>query len=403
MSEFGFLPSFPLPSSAVLLFGTLMLAGLVGGWAVERFLSLPRIAGYVITGLVLGPGGVSLLDPGTLQDARIFVDIALGLVLYDLGHRIRLRWLVRERWLLVTGVSEGFAAFAAIFAVLLFIGEAALPAAMAATIGMASSPAVVLVVARDLRAEGQVTERALNLVAINSGLAVLVFTLLISYAHLEQDAGWAVAAAHPAYLLLGSALLGLAMGLLGIALARWIGKREDAQLILVLALIAVTTGLARQLNLSVILALLALGVFSRNLDRRHAMLPVELGHAFQFFVAVLFVLTGASLRLDALLPTAMGVGLYVLARLVAKMTVIGTLSRLSGLSFRQGVLLGLSQLPMAGTAIVLVESTASFYPEFGIRLAGMVFAAVALLEILGPVATQVAFKLAGEAGGAREQ
>ncbi len=403
MSEFGFLPSFPLPSSAVLLFGTLMLAGLVGGWAVERFLSLPRIAGYVITGLVLGPGGVSLLDPGTLHDARIFVDIALGLVLYDLGHRIRLRWLVRERWLLVTGVSEGFAAFAAILAVLLFIGEAALPAAMAATIGMASSPAVVLVVARDLRAEGQVTERALNLVAINSGLAVLVFTLLISYAHLEQDAGWAVAAAHPAYLLLGSALLGLAMGLLGIALARWIGKREDAQLILVLALIAVTTGLARQLNLSVILALLALGVFSRNLDRRHAMLPVELGYAFQFFVAVLFVLTGASLRLDALLPTAMGVGLYVLARLAAKMTVIGTLSRLSGLSFRQGVLLGLSQLPMAGTAIVLVESTASFYPEFGIRLAGMVFAAVALLEILGPVATQVAFKLAGEAGGAREQ
>jgi len=403
MSEIGFLPSFPLPFSAVLLFGSLMLAGVVGGWLVERFLGLPRIAGYVITGLFLGPTGAGVLDPETLHGARIFVEIALGLVLYDLGHRLRVRWLLRERWLLATGVLESFATFAAIFAALVMTGESSLPAAIAAAIGMAASPAVVLVVARDLQSEGQVTERALNLVAINSGLAVLVLTLLISYAHLARDAGWAVAAAHPAYLLLGSVLLGLAMGLLGIVLARWIGKREDAQFILVVALIAVTTGLAQQLNLSLILGLLALGLFSRNLDRGHAMLPVELGYAFQLFVAVLFVLTGASLRLEALGPAAAVVGLYVLARLAAKTLVIGALSRLSGLSLRQGALLGLSQLPMAGAAIVLVESTTSFYPEFGAGLAGVVLAAIALLEILGPIATQLAFRLAGEAGGAVRQ
>jgi Kef-type K+ transport system membrane component KefB len=130
---------------------------------------------------------------------------------------------------------------------------------------------------------------------------------------------------------------------------------------------------------------------------------VELGYAFQLFVAVLFVLTGASLRLEALGPAAAVVGLYVLARLAAKTLVIGALSRLSGLSLRQGALLGLSQLPMAGAAIVLVESTTSFYPEFGAGLAGVVLAAIALLEILGPIATQLAFRLAGEAGGAVRQ
>lgn len=403
MSEFGFLPSIPSPAGEVLLFGTLLLAGLLGGWAADRFLAFPRIAGYVVIGLALGPEGMNLLDAGMLREARIFLDIALGLVLFDLGHRIRLRWLLREKWLLATGVLESIAAFAAIFAALRFIGEASLPAAMAAAIGMAASPAVVLVVARDLRAEGQVTERALNLVAINSGLAVLVFTLLISYAHLERDAGWAVAAAHPAYLLVGSSVLGLAVSLLTITLARWIGKREDTQLILVLAAIAVTTGLAQQLNLSVILGLLALGFFSRNLDRRHAILPVELGYPFHLFMVVLFVLTGASLMVGALLSLALGVSLYVLARWAAKMVVIGALSRLSGLSLRQGALLGLSQLPMAGTAIVLVDSTASFYPQFGARLAGLVLGAVAILEILGPIATQLSLRLAGEAGGAERK
>jgi hypothetical protein len=60
-------------------------------------------------------------------------------------------------------------------------------------------------------------------------------------------------------------------------------------------------------------------------------------------------------------------------------------------------LLSLALLPMSGLAVVMVLDTQSLYPAFGGELAAVVLTAVAVLEILGPIATQFALKRAGEA------
>ena len=52
---------------------------------------------------------------------------------------------------------------------------------------------------------------------------------------------------------------------------------------------------------------------------------------------------------------------------------------------------------MSGLAVVMVLDTAAMYPAFGGELAAVVLTAVAVLEILGPAATQVALRRAGEA------
>src|SRR5688500_11079322 len=97
MSAFDFLPSYPLPPNPVLLFGLLLLAGFAGGELVQR-LGLPRITGYVLIGLMLGSSGLGLVDTRLASEASMFVNIGLGIVLFELGRRLDLRWLWRDRW-----------------------------------------------------------------------------------------------------------------------------------------------------------------------------------------------------------------------------------------------------------------------------------------------------------------
>jgi hypothetical protein len=256
---------------------------------------------------------------------------------------------------------------------------------------------VVLLVAHELRAAGQVTERMLLITAVNSVFAYVALTLLLPFLHLEHAAAWSLAVLHPAWLLGGSLLAGAGASVLLLALARWLGKREDRQFILLVAVVVLAVGAARSLNLSVVVTLLTLGLLARNLDRRHVLLPLRFGYGGQLFFVILFVLTGASLHFAPLASVGLAVAAFIAARFAGKALALLALGGLSGVSAANAGLLSIALLPMSGTAVVMVLDTASLYPEFGDRLAAVVLSAVAVMELLGPLATQFALKRAGEA------
>ena len=394
-----FLPQYPFPPNPVLLFGLLLLAGVAGGELVKRVLKLPRIVGYVLIGLLLGASGSKLLDARLVAESWIFVEIALGLVLFELGRRLHFRWLRNDPWLLATGLLESVLAFGFLYLTLASFGVEPIYAAVAAAIGVSTSPAVVLLVAQELKADGQVTERALNLTALNSVVAFVLTTMLLSWIHHEYRAGWATVALHPVYLLGGSLALGFAASVVAIAASRWLGQRAERQFALLLALIVLTIGAARMLELSVLLALLALGVLTRNLDARHDVMTVDLSGVGQLFYVVLFVVSGATLELVELI---MGGGLaiaYVAARFAGKLIGVMSLAHLSGVRPGAALMLGVALMPMSGVALAMVHGTANLYPEFGARLAAIVLSAALILELIGPVAVQFALKRAGEAKG----
>lgn len=397
MTQLSFLPTFPFPAGPLALFGLLLLVGVIGGELVHRVLRLPRIVGYVLIGLALGSSGVNLLDPDLLDESWIFVEIALGLVLFELGRRLDFRWLRNDPWLLATGLLESALSFSFIFFSLSYFGVQPIYAAVAAAIGVSTSPAVVLLVAQELKAEGQVTERALNLVAMNSVIAFVLATMLVSWIHHEYQAGWTTVALHPVYLLGGSMVLGYVASGVAIALSRWLGKRVERQFVMLLALIALTIGAARMLELSVLIALLAFGVFSRNLDSRHDIVAVDLSGIGQIFYVVLFVMSGAKLQvLDLMTGGAIAV-VYVVARFAGKAIGVMSLTHFSGVRAGTAGLLCIALTPMSGLAVAMVQGAASLYPEFGAKLAAIVLSAVLILELLGPIAVQFALRRAGEA------
>ncbi len=397
MSALNYLPSFPLPPNPVLLFGLLLLAGFAGGEITRRILKLPRITGYVLTGLVLGMSGVGVIDHQLAREAQVFVDIAMGLILFELGRRLDFHWLRRDRWFAATAAAECALSFGCIYLALVYFDVQPLYATVAAAIGIATSPAVVMLVAQELRAEGQVTERALNLVAINSVVAFVLVTMLLSWIHLEYHAGWVTVLSHPVYLLAGSVLLGYVASWSAILFGRWLGKREELHLVMLLGLIVLAVGCAAMLKLSVLLSLLAFGVMVKNLDQDHDLMQVDTGKIGQLFFVVLFVVTGATLRTNELVTGGAIAAVYILARFVGKSVGVLSLAYFSGIRPGSGGLLAIALMPMSGLAIVMVHSTTGLYPEFGARLAAIVLSAVVILELIGPVVVQFALKKAGEA------
>lgn len=395
--DIAFLPQAP-GISRLMLLGILLLAALAAGEAVRRYAKVPRITGYVIIGALLGPEGAGLVDGDALFEMRLFVDLAIGLVVFELGRRLDAVWLRRNNWLVIGALAESVFCFWAIYAGLAFFGFTPLLAATAAAIGTATSPAVVILVSEELRSEGQITERLMLFTAVNTVFAYLLLALLLPFLHLEHHADWSTALLHPLYVFAGAAGAGAIASFFLLRMARWLGKKEDRQFLLQIAVVVITIGAAHTLKLSVPVALVTLGLLARNTDSGHDLVPVPYGHGGQVFFLILFVLTGASLEFHAFgVATAGAVAVYIVARFLGKAAAILLFGVASGIPRGGSGLLAIALLPLSGQAVVMVRDTVSLYPSFGRELAAVVLSAVVVLELLGPVATEFALRRAGEA------
>lgn len=397
MDDIGILPSFPFAASTLMLVGAILLFGLAAGELVTRLFRLPRITGFVAAGLLLGPDVSGVLDSAVLSELSIFADISLGLILFELGRRLNLRWFVHDPWLLASSLGESLLSFLFVYASLRFFDLEPLYAATAAAIAMATSPAVLIMIVNEQRAKGPLTERMMALTALNNVYAFLLLALLFGFVHLEHSAGGLRVVLHPLYMIAGSVGLGFLAFVIARTFARWLGKREDAQFAMLLGLIVGTVGCAISFNLSVLLALLAFGVFAKNLDRNHDLMAVEFGPGAQFFLVMLFVITGAGLQPSELAIAGLIGAAFVAARLAGKMLGIVLFAPLSGLARSKAMLLGVGMVPMSAIAVVMVQGASALYPEFGARLSAIVLSAVVILELVGPLATQWALRRSGEA------
>ena len=393
--NFAFLPSLPFTLSYPLLFGVLLVVGMLGG-ELARIARIPRIVGYVVVGLALGPlAGAVGLD-SLLDEARIFVDLALGLVLFDLGRRMDLQWMKRDWTIAAAGFAESLFAFFAVLATLLAFRFDPVKAGLAAAISMTTSPAVLMLLVHDLQSEGQVTERAMNLVALNGLSASILVTILLGSAHLEAQSQVEVAILHPLYLFLGSLALGAAMAWLSRTIARNIEKTREVHFALIAGMVVCAVGLATMLKLPVILALLSFGLFARNDDRSYDLLNVNLAPVGRLLYIVLFVITGASLPVGSLAAGGIVAVAVVAARAAGKFTGVLAIAPIGGLRMRQAIGLGAAVLPMSSLALLMLHDIARLFPSFATDFTAIILSAILMMEFVGPFAVQWGLRFAGE-------
>lgn len=398
MTSYVFFPTWPISLNVLTAIGLILIAGVLGAHFLRRLLpQVPAITGYVLTGILIGPSALNLVDASLLSDISLLVDLALGLVLFELGRRVDYKWMLREKGLLLTGIVLSSVTFFVLFILLTQFGVSKLIACMVAALGMATSPAVILNVVREVKAEGQVSERMLNIVVIGNALAFVVLSIALAAVHVEYAAGWENYLLQPLYLLLGSTLLGWLISRLLVLIGKWLRRERQGQLILILALIAATVGIAVMLHLSALIALLAFGIASRHQDAQHTIEEPDLSQFGNLLYIVLFVFAGAQLELGHLASLWPIVLTFIVVRLAITIGVTTALARTNRLSTRNGALLGVGLTPLSGFNIIMVQHAVGYYPQFGLQLSALVVSILVILELLGPICTRVALVMSDEA------
>jgi len=394
--QFDFLPSWPLEAPPSLWVAVALIAAVLIGELLARTGWLPRMTGYVLTGLVAGPGMLAVVGGSPISDWRVIIELALGILLFELGTRVNLRWLMTNRWLVVSSLFEASLTFAAVFLILRYSGTGEAIAATAAAITMATSPSVVMRVTAELRAQGQVTERLMLHTALNTIYAAVGVNLMVGVMHHDFHGSLIDAVVYPVYLLCGSVLAGTGFAVVFRRLERWLGDHEEVLSFLLLGMIALTVSASGTLRVPPLLPLLLAGIIVRQIRGRPLVYPAHFGSAGAVLIIVMFVLSGMSIPMHQLARGAAIAAALALGRVLAKLVGVAAIARPSGASWRQAAALGVALAPMSGVALLLTLDTATLFPEFGAAVLSALLGAIVVLELAGPVMTFAALKLAGE-------
>lgn len=383
-----------------MLFGAMLLVGLLGGELATRIRNVPRITGFIALGFILGPSVTNILNADLLVTSRVFVDIALAIILFKVATYIDINQIKQNLPLLWTSLAESCLTFVFIAGGLMLVGFATVPSLIAGAIGMSSSPAVILLVMRELKAKGRLTHFAVNLVALNNLLSFTMYIVLLPVLHVSNDASWVTILLQPLYSFAGALALGWLLARAAIYLMRWVGHNHDNVFPIFIGLIALALGIAEWLNFSMLLAVLAFGVFAFNQNKHdpeaQARIQEDLFVQGQLFYVLLFVSAGANLHFEELLHVGWLAVIFVALRFGAKMIGVVATAHRHQISWRSAAYAGLMLTPMAGLAIGLTQSTYNLYPEFSSDLTALILASVAILETVGPIVTEFALKKSGE-------
>ncbi|MBQ7217031.1 MAG: cation:proton antiporter [Synergistaceae bacterium] len=394
-----------------------LFAGLMMTRLFKRF-SFPDVTAFLIAGVLVGPyalGRVSSFGFGSadeLSAVGILSNVALGFIAFDIGSEFELAKL-REMGKTATfiGIFQAVTAALLVDGALAYLsmrGYLPLPAALVlGAIASATAPAATLMVVRQFKAKGPVTDLLLPIVALDDAAGLIIFAVSIGIA--QALIGGAVNVisiiVNPIAEIVCSLILGAVMGVI----LTWLEKlffSNRNRLALTIAFVMMTIALASReiyigqvrLACSSLLVCMMLGTVFCNMSEYSADI---MGRSQRWSVplyAVFFVLSGARLELSVLANhSVMVIGIvYILVRCLGKYTgaLVSSVMMHCGENVRK--YLGITLFPQAGVALGMVVSAQSLGAEMGGLIRNIILFSVLVYELVGPMLTRIALTKAGE-------
>ncbi len=402
-----------------LLLAVILIAGFAAA-KVGQMLRLPSVTGFIAAGVLLGPSGLDIITAeATGSHLAHFTQIALMLIAFGIGEHLELKRLQKT-----AGTVLSICLADMLLAFLLVAGgiftaawltssggpgwqlkEYMVLALILATVSIATAPGTILFITRECRAVGALTTALLQVVAVNNGLAIVLFGVALVLA--RQVVG--VDQTIPGIILVilaktsFSLLLGMAAGQLLDYLIHRLRDRGE-MMTLGLALLLLSGEAARFLKLSPLLVGIAIGFVIVNRDRRDVRLFRTLNSFEPPIYVLFFTLAGAHLDFGAITVAGWLGFLYFLLRLAAKTGGAYLGGVFAGAPSNLRKYLGISLVPQAGVAIGLVFLI-NGEPElaaFADILTPTVLVGVLFAELIGPACTKFALESSGEAAASAE-
>ena len=400
---------------SVAMFAGLMLTRL------GNKLRLPDVTAYLVAGVLIGPCVIGALHiPGVgfssfaeLEALGAISDVALGFIAFSIGNEFRLSQL-REtgRQALVIGILQALVTTLVVDAALLglhFLFPQALSVPAAITLGAiaaATAPAATLMVVRQYKAKGKLTELLLPIVALDDAVGLVVFAVSFGVARALSSGIVDVytIVVNPILEILGSLFLGALAGL-GLAKIEPFFHSNTNRIAMSISFVFLTVALSMlkipaggaTIGFSPLLVCMMLGSVFCNL----CPLSEEIMRVADRWTApvlvLFFVLSGAELELGVFAKAgsvAIGV-VYILFRSLGKYIGARESARLVGCDKTVVDYLGITLLPQAGVALGMCV-TAAQLPGDGTLVRNIVLFAVLNYELFGPVLTKWALTKAGD-------
>ena len=400
---------------SVALFAGLMLSRLA------KKVKLPAVTAYLVAGVLIGPyflgalgikgfGFVSMEDVETYS---IISDVALGFIAFSIGNEFRLAQLKKiGRQATIIGIFQ--AVFTTLLVDMALIGlhfiipdKLPLPAAIVlGAVAAATAPAATLMVVRQYKSKGPVTDILLPIVALDDAVGLVLFAISLGVAKALMSGEFNVISVivEPMVEVAMSLFLGFVMGAIFTFFERFFHSRSK-RLAMSVAFVLATVGLSQlefkvfgvHIAFSSLLVCMMLGTVFCNMCDFSENLMDRLDRWTAPLFILFFVISGAELELSIFKDiTIVLIGLvYIAVRCLGKY--FGARISAQAVKCDHNIVkyLGFTLFPQAGVALGMAIK-AQQLGELGVIVANITLFAVLVYELVGPMITKISLLKSGE-------
>ena len=400
---------------AVALFAGLMLS------RVAKLMKLPAVTAYLVAGILIGPfclgalgvQGIGFTSLAEVKSFSFISDVALGFIAFSIGNEFRLAQLKNTgKQATVIGIFQAVVTTLLVDAVLIGVyfiwpDKLSLPAAITlGAVASATAPAATLMVVRQYKAKGKLTDILLPVVALDDAVGLMLFAASfgVAKALLVGKIDMISIVVEPILEIVLSLALGIVMGVLFTFCERFFHSRSK-RLSMSVAFVFLTVALSMlkfeiggvHIGFSSLLVCMMLGTMFCNMCDFSEELMDRVDRWTAPLFILFFVISGAELDLSVFADYAIVlVGIiYILARSAGKYS--GAYLSAKSVHCDENIVkyLGVTLLPQAGVALGMALKAHELGPE-GDMVANITLFAVLMYELLGPMLTKIALTKAGD-------
>lgn len=394
----------------------LILFGILGGKLIN-LIKFPRVTGYILIGILIGPSVLQLLSHEMVKSFTIIRQVAIGFIGYTIGLELRFSKLKKTgKQVTIITISQAFStAVMVCLAVALYLiltgkDHVWTYALILGAIATATAPGPIVAVVKSYRTKGPVTDVLLPLVALDDAIGIMLFAVMLSFGTslLSGPVSLSHMLLDPAKEIFFSLAFGALIGFAVTLIAKKFNRESDQFLMMVIiGFVFAGIGIGQAVHASAILLPMTIGiVLTNSIDEKYEHRLTQTTDLFSApILLAFFTIAGAELQLSLLVKIGILGVIYLLTRVLGKVS--GAYVSAKGVKAPPTVIkyLGFTLIPQAGVAIDMAlttqlrfETTEALLPfiEIGAAIMTIVLAATVIYEVFGLVIVKAALGKAGE-------
>ncbi|NLF36637.1 MAG: cation:proton antiporter [Clostridiaceae bacterium] len=380
-----------------------MLAGLLMTRLVKIF-GLPNVTGYIIAGLLIGPFCFKFIPTELLEGFSIITTVALGFIAFSIGGEFKIEHLKQlgKKVVVITVVQALMTVL--VVDLLLFVASFFIPgldAPIILTLGAiatATAPAATLMVVRQYKAKGIVTQTLLPVVAGDDAIGLIIFSISLSIAKAlanNEALTFKTSVLIPLYEISMSLIIGAVLGFI-LSLSMKFFKSRANRISLIVAITFGGVALSQLLELSALLTCMMIGAMYANICKNNDPVMEAYDRWTPPVFLLFFVISGAELNVEMIISVGVIGILYLVSRSIGKYFGAFAGSKMVHAHPNVTKYLGLALLPQAGVAVGMAQIVMIQLPQYGDSIRTVILCATLVYELIGPVVTKIALTKAGE-------